>query len=252
MRELHPTTAAALPDHCPLLEVLSPSAVRELLGETHVERYQARQPVALAGSHPGRCWLVVDGHVKEHRSLWDGSEVVTDFRGPGDLVAETAAFVKGPSPVDVTTIDDVTALTLDSPRIARLLSLPTVADAFQHAVSLRLLDAQRLLVRNGRQDTEQRAELALLELAERFGQDVPGGRSIGVPACQTDLASWVAMSRESFAKVLRRLRAKRLVSTARCDIVITDIHALRLKACVPLSGGMALARSTEPLSMNRA
>lgn len=187
----------------------------------------ARRPLALFGSDPRRCWLLLDGHVKEHRQLLDGSEVVTDVRGPGDLVGETLALVDGRLGVDLTTLSPTRVLVLETARLRGLLhDSPSLAAAVQRAIARRAARSQRLLVRNGIADSTERVVSALLDLADRFGADVAAGRWIGVPLSQCELASWTGMSRESFAKILRRMRGAGLVLTSRRDIVLTDVDAL--------------------------
>lgn len=225
-----PPVARRIPAGTTLFDGLEPGPTAALLEAARVEEYAARLPLALGGAYPSCCWVVLEGHVKEHRRLIDGSDVVTGVRGPGDLVAEVA-IQQAPSPVDVTAIEPVSALALDARRIRRLMEADVrIAAAVGGAIAERVLSTQRLLIRNGRSDSGERVVLALLDLAGRFGVDVPSGRWIGVPLSQTELASWVGMSRESFAKVLRRLRSKGLVRTSRRDIVLTDVDALRALA----------------------
>lgn len=222
-----PPSVDRLPARCPLLTGLPDDALEALLADARMQRMGPRQEIVLANSYPGGCWLVTAGHVKEHRRVRDGNDIVTDIRGPGDLVAEAAALDRARSPVDITTIDPVTALFLETERLTRLAAADeAIASALQHAVSLRGLSAQHVLVRNGRHDLQHRVVAALLDLADRFGHDVPTGRCLGVPLSQEELASWAGMSRESFAKMLRRLRTMDLVITSRRDIVLSDVAAL--------------------------
>lgn len=238
-----PLPVDRLPARSPLLTGLPDGALEALLADARMQRMGPRQEIVLANSYSGGCWLLTAGHVKEHRRVRDGNDIVTDVRGPGDLVAEAAALDRAPSPVDITTIDPVTALFLETARLTRLAAADeAIASALQHAVSLRALSAQHVLVRNGRHDLQHRVIAALLDLADRFGHDVPTGRCLGVPLSQEEFASWAGMSRESFAKMLRRLRTMDLVITSRRDIVLSDVPALRALLQPRLAGAVTPGR----------
>lgn len=231
---------------------LSSSASRRLLASARVREYEAGQALCIGDTYPGGCWLLLEGHVKEHWRLRDGSDVITDIRGPGDLVAEATALDRAPSPVDISAVDPVTALFLGATELARLAATDhEIAAALHHAVSERALWAQRLVVRNGHRELESRAIAALLDLADRFGHDVATGRCLGVPLSQAELAAWSGMSRESFAKVLRRLRSRGLVITSRCDIVLPDVDALSGRLITPRCRPLATSRRRPALGPAR-
>ena len=75
-----------------------------------------------------------------------------------------------------------------------------------------------------------RVALRLVELAEDAGEPSDQGIRITVPLTQEDLAQWVAGSREAVARALASLRKRNLVTTARREIVVTDLEGLRAAA----------------------
>jgi CRP-like cAMP-binding protein len=67
----------------------------------------------------------------------------------------------------------------------------------------------------------------LLSLANRFGQESPGGIVIEVPLRHQDIASSINASRETASRELAVLERKGLISNKRSNIVLKDIEALQ-------------------------
>lgn len=161
----------------------------------------------------------------------DGSEAVSGFRGPGDLIGEVAAITGGRCECDVTTLGPGEALAFDVADLRLFArSEPGVQGALLVALAERATIAETALVRNEVSDSSQRLMLAILDLAERWGLETSTGVRIGIPLTQTELAEWVGASRETAAKVLQRLRQAGLVETARRRLVVRDIDGLHAAA----------------------
>jgi CRP-like cAMP-binding protein len=75
-------------------------------------------------------------------------------------------------------------------------------------------------------DSLRRVARALGELADRGGRAVDGGVAVAEGLSQSELAGLVAASPKSMARALAALRARGLVTTGRCSIVIHDVGAL--------------------------
>ena len=81
------------------------------------------------------------------------------------------------------------------------------------------------------QDTDERLARLLIRLTDRFGRPQPDGAvRIDLPLTQDELAALTWASRGAVAEALRRLRLAGLVQTARRQIVVLDLEALRAKA----------------------
>lgn len=211
-----------------LLERAAVADLDPLLAGTRWVRFDRGDSLTLRGSRPSQCWLLLAGYVKEHRPLEDGSEALCGFRGPGDLVAEIAALTDAPCEHDVTAMAPGEALAVPVEQLHRaLLGAPRLQTAMLCAVASRATLAESALARNDVCDTSERIVLAIVELAERWGETTNAGVQIGLPLTQTELAEWVGASRETAAKALHRLRRDGLVETSRRCLVVHDLDGLR-------------------------
>lgn len=214
-----------------LLEELRTPSLERLVDGARWVRFARGDNLTLRGSRASSCWLLLTGYVKEHRALDDGSDALSGFRGPGDLVAEVAAITRRSCDHDVTALGPGEALALDVDGLHRLAHEdPAIRHALLLAVADRATAAETTLARNDVCDASQRIMLALVELAERWGMPTSRGVAICLPLTQSELAEWVGTSRETAAKVLHRLRQRDLVETSRRRLVVGDLDRLRLAA----------------------
>ncbi|MGH9197897.1 MAG: Crp/Fnr family transcriptional regulator, partial [Acidimicrobiia bacterium] len=96
--------------------------------------------------------------------------------------------------------------------------------------SRRLRYASRQQIEFGAFDSTGRVARRLIELAERFGEDVGGGIKINLSLSQQELAGWTGSSREAVSKALQSLRSRDLIETHRRGITILDMEGLRKRA----------------------
>jgi CRP/FNR family cyclic AMP-dependent transcriptional regulator len=69
-----------------------------------------------------------------------------------------------------------------------------------------------------------------VDLADRYGEPVEGGVRITLPISQTELASWVGISRKAVTNTLQVLRHRGWIQTGRKAIIVKDLDALRARA----------------------
>lgn len=224
------------------LRSVTPTDLATLMTGGRWVRLQRGQRLALRGSRPGLCWLLLAGHVKEHRPQDDGSESLSGFRGPGELVAEIAAIIGAPSEHDVTALGSGEALVFPADHVAATVAAtPGLQAAMLQAVTHRAAHAEDALARNTVCDTAERVALAVLELVDRWGRQCADGIEVALPLTQSELAEWIGTSRETAAKVLHRLRSAGLVETSRRRLVVQDLDGLRRAAGMFLPDAHAIA-----------
>lgn len=186
------------------------------------------------GTRSDVVFVVLTGRVKVSSSTSHGTEVVLAVRGPGALLGELGAIDDEPRGASAIALEPIEVLAIGSSGFSEYLAgNPRVTLMLLRTVTSRLRDADRKRVEFGGFDTVSRVAFRLVELAERFGEDVPDGVRIAIPFTQDELAGWVGASREAVVKALRALRARGLVETQRRAMVIHDLPALRRRGGIP-------------------
>jgi CRP-like cAMP-binding protein len=96
---------------------------------------------------------------------------------------------------------------------------PALLQAFAECAEEREAAVQRLLERK----VDSRLATLLLELAERFGEEVGRGRGMRMRLSHHDLSCMVACTREAVSQAMGELREAGLIETPRpCRVVVLD------------------------------
>jgi CRP-like cAMP-binding protein len=177
--------------------------------------------------------VIVSGWCKAVRSHPDGSRVVVDIRGPGEIAGlERYAAVWGPSHTAVLgalagwvalgPVEAVPILAV-AVRWAVECSPPAVAEA-QWFLGQRVveLEGQALL---GLRSTDERLMRTLRSLALRYGVRAGEFRTVEVPLTQGDVAALIGATRETTNRALRRL-------AARGDVVLDEGRAVLVRTAI--------------------
>ena len=173
-----------------------------------------------------RTLVLLSGAAKEHLETPNDPEVVLRILGPGDA-AGLNNVLGTPSGSDVTALGICHALVLPGADLRSLArARPAVASAWLRTVTEQLDDLRTRVWAFASTATSQRVTCRLLELSDRFGEQVDGERRVRCELTQAELASWAGASRESTAKTLHDLRRAQLVNTRRRQLTILDPAAL--------------------------
>ena len=178
-----------------------------------------------------RVLVVLEGCVKLSRLSEGGKEVVLAIRGPGDLLGELAAIDGEPRSATATALEPVEAMSVAASDFRRFLEEhPPVALTLLNVVARRLRDADSKRVEFAAEDSMTRVAGRIVELSERFGDEVAQGLAIDLPISQEELAGWTGCSRDSVVNALQSMRGLGWIETHRRRIVVRDIDALRRHA----------------------
>jgi CRP-like cAMP-binding protein len=208
-----------------------------LLGLGHRRTWQRTELLLRAGDQADHAIILIGGFVKIHLSAANGSEVVLDLCGPGDLLGEVAEFSGAVRSANATALEPVEGLTVDVRDLRAFLSRrPEVMSALLEMTLARLHAGNARRIESATAASLARVASRLIELTERFGAAGPTGKiDVALPITQEELASWSASSRESTARSLRTLRTLGLIQTHRRRLTVLDLDRLRAHApsCQP-------------------
>lgn len=180
---------------------------------------------------PERVLVLTAGCVKLSRLSDDGKEVILAIRGPGDLVGEMSAIDDRPRSATATALDRVEAIALSADRFVRFLEQhPRVALVVTRMLGARLREADLMRVELSARDSMSRVAARIVELSERFGDEVEAGVQIDLPISQEELAGWTGCSRDSVVKALQAMRGLGWIETGRRRITVLALDELRRRA----------------------
>lgn len=163
----------------------------------------------LSAQMPGDAvYFILEGSVKVQLVNSDGNEYTVSILGPGDMVGETSHVNRHVASANVVTRQETSLLWMDRKAFVRCLDLfPGLSRNLTRELSERLRCANEQIQVLATLDVTGRVACQLLELAERYGQPMPGeGIHLTIPVTQGEIAEMIAATRERVNQIMVRLK----------------------------------------------
>jgi CRP/FNR family cyclic AMP-dependent transcriptional regulator len=211
---------------------LTPDDRKALAKELTRVRARKGTEIVHEGEIGQELFLVLEGKVKITRAASDGRENLLAVLGPGEVFGELSLFDPGPRTATATALSSLDYAVLPHSSLLPWLSgRPTVALLLLRVLARRLRRSNSALADMTFVDVPGRVAGALLELAGRFGSELPDGSwRVEHGLTQEELAQLVGASRETVNKAL-------------ADFVSRDWLRLESRAVVILDRNKLVARS---------
>ncbi|MEU4454273.1 Crp/Fnr family transcriptional regulator [Nocardioides sp. NPDC023903] len=218
--------------HAPLFSELddeSMTAMLAMMGQTRLRRGEV---LFHEGDAADRLYAVVDGKVKLSRAAANGQDSLLAILGPGQVFGELSLFDPGRRSSTVTAVtDQVELASLSHDDLLRLLDgRPSVTRGLLALLSGRLRRANDVIGDLVFADAPRRVAKALLDLAERFGEQTEEGVHVRHDLTQEELAQLVGAARETVNKALADFAAKGWVRLESRSVIITDMERIVRRA----------------------
>jgi CRP/FNR family transcriptional regulator, cyclic AMP receptor protein len=173
--------------------------------------------------------LVAEGRIEISITSLSGRKSVLNYMGPGEVLGEIAVLDGGPRSADAVAASDVRGLILHRRDVlAFLQSRPAALFALVTELCAKVRNASEMFATQAQTEAPSRLARALLRLAERWGEQRPGG--VLLPSAmfsQTDLGEFSGLARENVNRRLRAWASAGLVQITAEGIVLRDAAALR-------------------------
>jgi len=178
------------------------------------------------GSLGQNLYLIESGKIRIFVLSRDGREITLNVYGAGECFGELTLLDGLPRSAGAIALEDTVTYTLHRDDFRRhLQSCPNMAITILEVVSMRLRYSTLQIEGFAFMDAYGRVAAKLLELADRYG--VPkDGIEIDLAMTQSELASWLAVSRESVNKVLGVFKDQGVIDIDRGIIVVLDPGSL--------------------------
>lgn len=215
----------------PLFAALDDEAA-SALRSTMTEHRARKGTVIFAEGEPGdRLYVIIRGKVKLGRTAPDGRENLIAVLGPSEMFGELSLFDPGPRTATATALTDVTVRGLSHTALRPWLTgRPEVAEALLKALATRLRRTNEALADLVFSDVPGRVAKALIDLAQRFGQDTPDGMLVKHDLTQEELAQLVGASRETVNKALADFAGRGWIRLEPRSVLLLDSERIHRRA----------------------
>ena len=199
----------------------------EVLGRGLGKRTFGKGMIIFHRGSPGQTLYIIEtGLVRIFSLSESGQELTVNLYGPGELFGEMAVLDERTRSAGALCMERTVTHTLHRDIFVRCLQgNPALAYGIIELLSGRLRYTTYHLESLAFLDVYGRVADKLLELAERFGGQGQRAR-LDLHLTQSELASWLAASRESVNKVLGQFRDQGLIAVDGQEITILDRYGL--------------------------
>lgn len=215
----------------PLLAGIAPDDLRALVRFAEERHFTPGQLLFQRGDPGDGVFAIVSGHVKVFLEGSDGGEVIVATRTTGDVLGELSLLDNHRRSASAAALGDVRALRIGRDRFQDwLMGHPAAAIAMLRELAARLRDT-----------TDQVAEIALLSIDARIarrlwqlfreaGNGAQPSTGMRLRVNQSDLASFVGVTRESVNKHLARMKAAGIIAIEAGKVELLKPPDLRMMA----------------------
>ncbi len=215
----------------PLLRELSEEDLDIFRPHTHAVALHKGDRLFDEGDLGDCLYLVIEGKVKLTRTAPDGRETLVSVHGPGDMFGELAMFDPTYRTSAATAVTEARLAMIAHDDLRQVLSTrPAVSMLLLKVLAQRLrriTEANTNLIFT---DVPGRVAKALLELAEKFGQQTGEGIVVSHDLTQEELAQLVGASRETVNKALADFASRGWLALSAKSVLLIDPDRLRRRA----------------------
>jgi CRP/FNR family transcriptional regulator len=183
------------------------------------------------GDAGDRLYVVLEGKIKLTRAASDGRENLLSVLGPGEMFGELSLFDPRPRTASAVAITDARLAALAHADLLNWLTgRPDVALHLLRALARRLRRANDVMADLVFTDVPGRVAKALLDLADRFGEQQEDGLQVHHDLTQEELAQLVGASRETVNKALADFATRGWLQLSAKSVLLIDPDRLAKRA----------------------
>jgi CRP/FNR family transcriptional regulator len=215
----------------PLFEALDEEGTKALRAGIHDATLARGDRLFDEGDAGDRLYVILEGKIKLTRTAPDGRENLLSVLGPGEMFGELSLFDPRPRTASAVAVTDAHLAALGHDYLRKWLTgRPDVAMHLLRALAQRLRRANDVMADLVFTDVPGRVAKALLDLADRFGEEQDGGLEVHHDLTQEELAQLVGASRETVNKALADFSARGWLQLQAKSVLILDRDRLARRA----------------------
>lgn len=217
-------------EHLPedsILRGLERAELDELLKFASTKSVTVGQSLFEQGDPGDSMMIVLSGQLKVHVTSAQGKEVVLDYLGPGGIIGEVAVLDGGERAASAVATEPTEVVVCQRRDV-----IPFLSDHLDVAIKVIEVLCRRLRRTNAMVEANATLPMApklargLLLLSAEHGQIEPNGTRVSLKMSQSDLANYVALSRENVNRQLREWAEDGIVQMTRGRISVLDEEVL--------------------------
>lgn len=212
-----------------LFKGLTATQLHQVGARLHPRDYLPNTELAVEGEPGDLVYFILSGTVKIYLPQLDGSQVIVNIQGPGDMVGELSAIDQAGRSASVVTLEMTRTVWMTREQFQETIhSIPTVNDNLLRLLVGQVRRTTSLIRAYAALDVPGRIARQLLDLADAYGQTTPEGVYLPLSLPQSAIAELVGSSRKRANQVMVTLKRQGIVAfDSEGHITLRDPQQLR-------------------------
>jgi CRP/FNR family transcriptional regulator, cyclic AMP receptor protein len=212
---------------------LPDAALDALIRRGHTKKFARGDVICRRGEAGDSVMVLLQGRIKVSNVNVDGKEVVLNFLGVGDITGEIGALDGNERTADAVALEPCEVFAVHARDLLPTLTAHPAALLEIIQILCEKLRSTSAIIEDNTLEMRARTARGLLRLARQHGRTGKNGVRLQLTMSQTELGSYLSISRENVSRQLGRLRDANVITVNEQQIIITDADGLAEIAATP-------------------
>lgn len=213
----------------PIFENLNRDELVEIVNRINHKEFSKGGVIFNEGNIANTLYFINEGKIKLYKYTKDGKEQILHILSEGDFFGELELIKPSKYGFNSKAIEDAKICTLTKEEMKDIMMKnPEIGIKVLETVGERLSKVENLVQNLATNDVDSRMAYLIIELMEKYGENVDGNISVKLPISREDMASFIGVTRETISRKLKKLEDENLIKIIGTKtIIIIDEEGLR-------------------------
>ncbi|WP_271812361.1 Crp/Fnr family transcriptional regulator [Clostridium beijerinckii] len=213
----------------PIFENLNRDELVEIVNKINHKEFSKGDVIFTEGNIASTLYFINEGKIKLYKYTKDGKEQILHILSEGDFFGELELIKPSKYRFNSKAIEDVKICTLTKEEMKDIMMKnPEIGIKVLETVGERLSKVENLVQNLATNDVDSRMAYLIIELMEKYGENVEGNISVKLPISREDMASYIGVTRETISRKLKKLEDENLIKIIGTKtIIIIDEEGLK-------------------------
>lgn len=213
----------------PIFENLNKEELVEIVNKIDHKEFSKGDVIFTEGNIANTLYFINEGKIKLYKYTKDGKEQILHILSEGDFFGELELIKPSKYGFNSKAIEDSKICTLTKEEMKdTMMKNPEIGIKVLETVGERLSKVENLVQNLATNDVDSRMAYLIIELMEKYGENVDGNISVKLPISREDMASYIGVTRETISRKLKKLEDENLIKIIGTKtIIIIDEEGLK-------------------------